>query len=531
MAARQEERSVAAWLHADMADAGTARTYYRMAIDAARRAEHGLLTAYMTGSLAQFELDEDPLLGLRLLARARTVMGDRPPPTTRAWLACLEALAHATARDERSCHTALAEAHRAVKASEQAAAPPWPWVFPFTGAKLAGFRALCAVRLARPAQALEAFAESLNAIQPAEKQRATLLLEIASIRRMEGEFAPVVCGCGKVHAAARPQGVPSAPVSLGINLQAWCVYLMIAHAIPVHRCVELVVSLTGAQPSPGFVHGMIARAATAVVQANLRIRALLTAAYVVCCDETPIRVGAKKAKKYLLVACTSLYTWYMLGDRTMATFKKFIIADLSGVLVHDRYQNYDSAELGVHVHQLCTSHLLRDLEDCAETYPGAAWPAQIQTALRGLIHAANLAREQGHPAMSAGTQAMWINSFRHGVRVGLSQVRRIPGPAKTVTQPIGRVLLEVLRDRENDVLRFAHDLQIPPTSNQAERDIRPAKTQQKISGRLRSEQTTEHRYAIRGYISTAAKHGADVMTAIRDALLGRAWMPPDPLPA
>jgi hypothetical protein len=170
LASLAEAAGFAAWLHADMADAGTARTYYRMAIDAARRAEHGLLTAYMTGSLAQFELDEDPLLGLRLLARARTVVGDRPPPTARAWLSCLEALAHATARDERSCHTALAEAHRAVKASEQAAAPPWPWVFPFT------------------AQALEAFAESLNAIQPAEKQRATLLLEIASIRRMEAEF-------------------------------------------------------------------------------------------------------------------------------------------------------------------------------------------------------------------------------------------------------------------------------------------------------------------------------------------------------
>lgn len=84
---------------------------------------------------------------------------------------------------------ALAEAHRAVRASEQStAAPPWPWVFPFTQAKLSGFRALCAVRLAHPAEALEAFAESLNAIQPAEKQRATLLLEIASICRMEAEF-------------------------------------------------------------------------------------------------------------------------------------------------------------------------------------------------------------------------------------------------------------------------------------------------------------------------------------------------------
>jgi hypothetical protein len=34
--------------------------------------------------------------------------------------------------------------------------------------------------------------------------------------------------------------------------------------------------------------------------------------------------------------------------------------------------------------------------------------------------------------------------------------------------------LECLRDRRHDVLRFITDLTIPPTSNQAERDARPA---------------------------------------------------------
>ena len=76
------------------------------------------------------------------------------------------------------------------------------------------------------------------------------------------------------------------------------------------------------------------------------------------------------------------------------------------------------------------------------------------------------------------------------------------------------------------MLRFLTDTAIPPTSNQAERDLRPAKTQQKISGRLRSEKTTRDRYAIRGYASTAAKHGHDIFTAIRDALAGIPWMPP-----
>jgi hypothetical protein len=82
------------------------------------------------------------------------------------------------------------------------------------------------------------------------------------------------------------------------------------------------------------------------------------------------------------------------------------------------------------------------------------------------------------------------------------------------------------KESQDDILRFVTDLAIPPTSNQAERDVRPAKTQQKISGRLTSVTITEHRYAIRGYISTVTKHGADVMTAIRDALAGRPWIPP-----
>ncbi|WP_182878242.1 IS66 family transposase [Microbispora sp. H10670] len=350
-------------------------------------------------------------------------------------------------------------------------------------------------------------------------------------RRLQHNLHAVACRCGAVHTAPRPDGVSATPVSCGVNLQAWCVYLLVVHAIPVHRCAELVASLTGAQPSPGFVHGLIGRAAAAVAAANARIRTLLTLAYVVCCDETPIRVGPKKAKKYLLVACNQLLTWYMLGGRDLDTFKRFMPAEATGVVVHDRYQNYDAADLGIHDHQLCVAHLIRDLEDCAETYPGARWPRQLQMALRGLIHAANLAREQGRDAIAAGTLAMFTTMFRGGVAVGLSEVRRVPGPAKTVTQPVGRVLLEVLRDRADDVLRFAHDLRIPPTNNQAERDLRPAKTQQKISGRLRSEQHTRHRYAVRGYLSTAIKHGLDVMTVLRDALVGRLWMPPDPATA
>jgi transposase len=248
---------------------------------------------------------------------------------------------------------------------------------------------------------------------------------------------------------------------------------------------------------------------------------------VLCADETPLRAGPgpKARKKYLLVACTNLLTYYFLGDRSMKTFNAFVFPDLSGsIIVHDRYQNYDAIP-GV-VHQLCCAHILRDLEDAALAYPDAVWPGQAADALRGLIHAANTARAKGLAAVPDDDTASDLRLFRNAVRVGLEQVRRVPG-ANTKQKP-GRLLLECLRDREADVLRFLTDQRIPPTSNQAERDLRPAKTQQKISGRLRSETATRHRYALRGYISTAAKHGEDIIAAIHGALAGNPWMPPVP---
>jgi transposase len=299
--------------------------------------------------------------------------------------------------------------------------------------------------------------------------------------------------------------------------------------------VALLESLTGAAPSVGFVHGMLARAAALLAEVDQRIRTLITLAYAVCCDETPLRVGPriprpgrKKAEKYLLVACTQLYTHYLVGDRDLATFKAFVLQDLAdSVIVHDRYQNYDSAELGQLTHQLCCQHLLRDLQGAAEVYPDAHWPTQTADALRELIHHANLAREANQTSIDQQTKDELITRFRDGVLVGLSATTSHgtrPGERKA------RLLLEVLHDREPDVLRFTHDLNVPPTSNQAERDLRPSKTQQRISGRLTSETRTQDRYRIRGYLSTAIKHGRNAMTVLRDAILGRPWIPPDPTP-
>ena len=45
-----------------------------------------------------------------------------------------------------------------------------------------------------------------------------------------------------------------------------------------------------------------------------------------------------------------------------------------------------------------------------------------------------------------------------------------------------------------------------------------------------SDETTQERLDIRGYIDTISKHGAEVLTGIRDALTGVPWLTPIPSP-
>jgi hypothetical protein len=336
------------------------------------------------------------------------------------------------------------------------------------------------------------------------------------------------CACGRVHVAPRPAGVPDAPLSVGPRLSAMAVYLSVFQHVPVERAQFLIADLTGGVLSAGFVHSCLGKAAGLVKDAVRLIRTLIAAAPVAGFDETTLRSGPAGEKKYVHGAFTELYSAFHLGTRSLETMKEAgILPFFTGIAVSDRYKGYWSETWENFAgRQACAAHILRDLQDCAESYPGAVWPEQAVRALRGLVRAWHAAREQGLPAIPARIREPLETEFRRAVTVGLASVPRVPGPRNAVKQKPGRELLEFCRDHRDDVLRFAAGTSVWPTNNISERGVRPLKTQQKISGRLASDDVTQDRLDIRSYIDTARKHGLGAYEVLHQLMTGNPWLPP-----
>ncbi|WP_322767560.1 IS66 family transposase [Frankia sp. Cr1] len=264
---------------------------------------------------------------------------------------------------------------------------------------------------------------------------------LVTVKVVQHDLYRVRCGCGREHVAGQPGGVARAPASYGPNLLALVVYLLVFQHVPVERAALLVRDVTGAAPSTGFVHGVLARAAVAVAVAGTgtveRIKELVVGSPVVGFDETTLRCGPAGKKKYVLSASTDLYVVFGLGGRDLAGFKAFgVLGDFAGTAVHDRYNLYDHADFAqVGGHQLCVAHILRDLEDVAEVYPDSRWPGQAQRALRGLVRAWHTARDAGRARVPVEAAGPLTAEFRGAVRVGLSEV---PPPTARPPRPSSR---------------------------------------------------------------------------------------------
>lgn len=284
-----------------------------------------------------------------------------------------------------------------------------------------------------------------------------------TIRVVEHRLHRRRCGCGCVTVAQPPAGV-SAPVADGPNRRALAVYLVVFQHVPVERAATLIADVTGAGCSTGWVSGVLAATAEALADVEKLIKTLVVLAQLVHVDETSLNVGG--GKQWLHVACTRTLTAYHLhSSRGRAAVEQFgVLPGFTGTAVHDALSVYDGYPGATHA--LCGAHIARELVAAAETHPDRDWPTAALDALFGLNDAAHASRERGLRRIPAQTLDPLLDRWRHAILCGLSTHPRRDGRKQSTT----RNLLERLRDRDQQVLRFARDpATVPFSNNQAER--------------------------------------------------------------
>src|SRR5262249_42015692 len=102
---------------------------------------------------------------------------------------------------------------------------------------------------------------------------------------------------------------------------------------------------------------------------------------------------------------------------------------------------------------------------------------------------------------------------------------RRPRQRGRVKQTPAQSLLERLWLGQDQVLAFLDDLSIPFDNNQAERDLRMLKVQQKVSGSFRSARGAAAFARIRGYLSTLQKQGVVLLAALEALFTGQPLLP------
>ncbi|MGH3124477.1 MAG: IS66 family transposase [Streptosporangiaceae bacterium] len=352
------------------------------------------------------------------------------------------------------------------------------------------------------------------------------------------------CGCGQVTTAAAPPGVTGGPVCYGPNVTAAATLLASTDVIGVERAAGLMAALLHAPVSAGFVSRCLARLDAALAAAGFEdaLKDALRAAGVLGTDETPAPLATAAASAEDC-ANPHVYTvrtlrgwtgggpdliWYgAAGNRTKASITGFGILDgYRGVLVRDDYGgylSYDSQLAGV---QQCLAHLYRYLDDAYAIDPHAqVWARQAGDALRAASAAVRAARAAGQASLDPALLDQLRHSYDQAVAFGISV--NLSRPWHKGSHP-GLVLARRLKRKAAQVWLFATRFDVPPTNNGSENAIRGYKLAAKISGCWRTLATLQRHCRIRSYLTTARSHGRHPLAAIRDALNGNCWIPPQP---
>ena len=319
------------------------------------------------------------------------------------------------------------------------------------------------------------------------------------------------CTCGCQNKASLPTGLSYSPVQYGSNIKALAVYLNTDFKLPFQKISTLFGDLYGYEFNPSTAFSANQQLFDKLEPIEDFIKEALKKEQVVHADETGLR--CQGSLQWLHVTCSLLYTYFFVHPKRgklAIESEKSILQDCKNYLMHDCWASYFGLENPSHL--ICNAHIVRELQALIEN-GSSKWAEIMQKYLLNLFE---LSQQQ---PISQTLLPKYVREFHQICQQGFLEE---PVPSKIIGQK-GRMkkskglnLLERLSKNQDAVLSFAFHQDLPFTNNQAERDLRPVKTKQKVSACFRTIAGANHYARIQGFISTIRKQGLNPFLQLQD---------------
>lgn len=308
----------------------------------------------------------------------------------------------------------------------------------------------------------------------------------------------VCSGCQALNQGQFPQDVRS-NTQYGLRLVAMSALFNNGYNIPRNKIQSIFKDMYGVTLNEQTLQAQNELVYACLEEEEIHIKSKLVQSEVANFDESGFYVGRERFWGH--VASNAYYTALFVHPKRGAEAHEAdlsILPSFQNWAVHDCWSTYFKFT-GCR-HAVCGAHLLRELTALVES--GSKWAQSFHAFLIDLYERSDKGRATIPISERPETMLKYQNLLEQADKEEPPPIQKPRGKPKKTK---GRNLFDRLTKHQDAVLAFAFHQEVPFTNNQAERDIRPAKTKMKVSGCFRTQYGAEIYARIQSFISTVRK--------------------------
>lgn len=316
---------------------------------------------------------------------------------------------------------------------------------------------------------------------------------------IEHQIHSKLCTCGHINKAVTPDHV-KAPIQYADNIENLVAYLNIGQYLPYKRISSMLGSLFNMSLSQGSIKNLIEKFAKKSSPVYEKIRKEIESSHIVGADETGAKMNGEK-------------WWFWTWQNKNATYisasdnraysnveSNFPNGFENATLISDRY----GAQLKTiaKAHQLCTSHLFRDLEYIIELTDSLR-AKRLQLLLYDALHLKKEMEEEDYYKTNQNRNFIRKKTFELLDEDLSSEHKKV----KTLFKKLGK--------SRHHIYEFLYNYHVPPDNNGSEQAIRNVKVKQKVSTMFKTEHGINHYAIIRSIFDTCTKQGINIFDSAK----------------